>query len=64
MQMARCSDRMDPRYRAISGVLKQFLRNGVREREGDRVEGMSLAPSHVETQRAANAGEVSGGPSG
>jgi hypothetical protein len=64
MQMARCSDRRDPRYRAISGVLKQFLRSWVRERVGDRVEGIPSASSHVETHRAANTGEVSGGPSG
>ncbi|KAF7529454.1 hypothetical protein G7054_g9838 [Neopestalotiopsis clavispora] len=28
MQMARCRTRMDPQYRAIFGVLKQFIRRG------------------------------------
>jgi tetratricopeptide (TPR) repeat protein len=29
MEMARCHDRADPRYRAILGVLRQFMRNEV-----------------------------------
>ncbi|KAF2675937.1 hypothetical protein K458DRAFT_323244 [Lentithecium fluviatile CBS 122367] len=28
MQMARCSDTSDPQYRAVVGVLKQFMRSG------------------------------------
>jgi hypothetical protein len=31
-QMARCSDRTDARYRAILGVLKQFMRSGENSR--------------------------------
>ena len=37
MQMARCGDRLDHRYRAISGVIKQFLRNGLLEAEFSRI---------------------------
>lgn len=64
MQMVRCSDRMDPRYRAISGVLKQFLRSGLLDGDGDKVEGMPSFASRKGTQRVATAEEVSGAPNG
>ncbi|KAL2018181.1 hypothetical protein VTK56DRAFT_1206 [Thermocarpiscus australiensis] len=60
MQMARCSDRADPRYRAIVGVLQQFIRRIVLDgyRTGLREEP-SIA-SGVETGVA----ETGGGPDG
>ncbi|MCJ1307313.1 hypothetical protein MMC25_000959 [Agyrium rufum] len=62
MQMVRCIDRTDPRYRAISGVLKQFLRGGLVDREGDRIEGISSLASRDATQGVVIASEVSGVP--
>jgi len=35
-QMARCSDREDPRYRDILEVLKQFMRSGMLDRDDTR----------------------------
>jgi hypothetical protein len=33
MQMTKCKSRDDPRYQAISGVLKQFARKGLLKKE-------------------------------
>jgi hypothetical protein len=33
MQMARCSSKDDPRYRAIVGVLRQFVRKGLLKKQ-------------------------------
>lgn len=58
MQMARCSDRADPRYRAIAGVLKQFMRNMVFIGDESRPQEMELTASSTETQTATTAVEV------
>lgn len=63
MQMARCSDRTDPRYRAIVGVLKHFMRSGALDGDGNMAQGMLSVVSRMETQREATAGEISGAPS-
>ena len=55
-QMARCSDRSDPHYRAISGVLKQFIRSGMPDREMSRPQG--TLP--VRSQTVGTADEVGG----
>ncbi|KAH6662246.1 Alpha/Beta hydrolase protein [Halenospora varia] len=58
MQMARCSDRADPRYRAIAGVLKQFMRNMVFIGDESRPQEMELTASSTETQTATTTVEV------
>jgi hypothetical protein len=59
MEMARCHDRADPRYRAILGVLKQFM--------GSDVSGADSRPrdmpsmSHLETLTTATQVPVASG---
>ena len=63
MQMARCSDRLDPRYRAISGVLKQFMRSGILDRETSGAQGALSVGSLPEAQTVGTTDEVGGAPS-
>ena len=45
-QMARCSDRADPQYRAIAGVLQQFMRGAALDGVGIGAQDMpSTMPS-------------------
>jgi len=43
MQMARCCDRADPQYRAIVGVLQQFMQRMVQDETGLQI-GLSVIP--------------------
>ena len=63
MQMARCSDRLDLRYRAISGVLKQFLRSRTHDRETNGAQGTLPVGSQMEPRTVGTADEVGGAPS-
>lgn len=62
MQMARCSNRADQRYKDILSVLKQFIRSGMLENNGTRLQGLPSTVRDIEAQRSA-AGEWSGAPS-
>ncbi|GAB1320192.1 hypothetical protein MFIFM68171_10402 [Madurella fahalii] len=48
MQMARCDDRADPRYRAILGVLQQFIHRTVFGGNGTRLQEILPITSRVE----------------
>ncbi|KAH7115658.1 hypothetical protein EDB81DRAFT_669134 [Dactylonectria macrodidyma] len=48
-QMVKCASRDDARYRAISGVLKQFLRSGALD--GTSATGQQLPSAHAGGQR-------------
>jgi len=48
MQMARCGDREDPRYRAIVGVLQQFINSTVLGGNGTKLKEVSSTASRVE----------------
>jgi hypothetical protein len=63
MQMARCSDRADPQYRAILGVLKQSMRSAALDGDGSGRQEMVSAAS-PEIQRASTVSELGGAPSG
>lgn len=56
MQMARCGDRSDPRYRAIVGVLQQFIHPTVLDGNG-RLQEVSSTASRVD----ASIAEIGGG---
>ena len=56
MQMAKCSDRNDLRYRAIVGVLKQFMRLDMPGESRIRPQETPPTGSSVEIQTASAAG--------
>jgi hypothetical protein len=58
MQMARCSDKADPRYRAIVGVLKQFIRSMVLDGDGTKPQEMLTTVSCIETRMVTTAVEL------
>lgn len=62
-QMCRCEDKMDARYRAISGVLKQSLRSGLLnvDTHGSRL--ITTLRSDVQVQQEVAGGGVGGGGS-
>ncbi|RYP60002.1 hypothetical protein DL771_010654 [Monosporascus sp. 5C6A] len=53
-KMARCSDRADPQYRAIVGVLKQFIHSGALDGNRTIPQELPLRATH-ETRTAAAA---------
>ena len=57
MQMARCGDRADPQYRAIVGVLQQFMHYIVLDENGTRPQEEPSIASRVE----ASIAEMGGG---
>ena len=61
MQMARCSDRSDRRYKDILGVLKQFIRSMDLDNDSTRLQEPPSKVRRIETERAAT-GESSGAP--
>ena len=63
MQMARCSSRTDARYRAVMGVLKQFMRSGVLDGNRNKSEKMPSTTSRVEMQTVAATGGLGEVPS-
>jgi len=63
MQMARCRNKDDPQYRDILGVIKQFLRTGVLDRDGSVLQGLPLRTTLVGTRMAETVGELSGSAS-
>jgi len=63
MQIARCGDRSDPRYRAISGVLKQFLRSGTYDKETSGAQQALPIGSQIAAQTAGTVDEVGRAPS-
>jgi len=58
-QMARCNNRADPRYRAIVGVLKQFMHVTELIGSGSKPQEMPSTALH-ETQRAASGTAAAG----
>ncbi|KAL2134359.1 hypothetical protein VTI74DRAFT_414 [Chaetomium olivicolor] len=60
MQMARCSDRADPRYRAIAGVLQRFIHRIVLDGNGTRLQQVSSTAPTVEATVAKKGGGFDG----
>lgn len=50
MEIARCTDRADPRYRAIVGVLKHFVHSMAVYGDGTRPQEMLSTLSGIRTQ--------------
>ncbi|KAI2626550.1 hypothetical protein GGR54DRAFT_591476 [Hypoxylon sp. NC1633] len=53
MQMARCSDKEDPQYRAIMGVLKKFFRDSLHCGDQSGVCGLNPVQSEADTGAAS-----------
>lgn len=64
MSMARCGDRQDVRYRAISGVLNQFIRTGLVPEEGATSEQILQVKSDLQGPHGGIANIPSGLDSG
>jgi hypothetical protein len=60
MQIARCGDRTDPQYRAIVGVLQQFIRRMVLDGNGTGLQEMPAIASGVEASVAETGGGIDG----
>jgi hypothetical protein len=58
MQMARCRDRSDPQYRAVIGVLRQFLRRMALGENGNR--SQEVPPAASDDVQTGPASERSG----
>ncbi|KAK3986214.1 hypothetical protein QBC44DRAFT_333822 [Cladorrhinum sp. PSN332] len=60
MEMARCRDKADPQYRAIVGVLQQFIQRMVLDENGTRLRDIPSRESGVEASMAEIGGEIHG----
>ncbi len=60
MQMARCGDRADPKYKAIVGVLQQFIHRMVLDGNGTGLQEMPATTSSVEARVAELGGGIDG----
>jgi hypothetical protein len=60
MQMARCGDRADPRYRAIVGVLQQFMHRLVLDGNGTGLQETPAMAPGVEASAAEMGGGIDG----
>jgi hypothetical protein len=60
MQMARCSDRKDPQYRAIVGVLQQSIHDMVLNGQGTRLQETSSREPKVEANVEKTVGRIDG----
>ena len=58
MQMARCSDRRDPQYRAISGVLRKFMRSVALDGDGPRSQEILSPTPRVEARKVKTLSEL------
>ena len=58
MQMARCSDRADPQYRAIVGVLQQFIHDMVFDGQETRLQETWSRESKVEPNVERTVGRI------
>lgn len=56
MQMARCRDKADPQYRAVVGVLQQFIHRTMPDGNGTRLQEISSTVSRVEASLAETGG--------
>ncbi len=57
MQIARCKNKTDPQYRAIAGVLKQFICSSILSSDNIRAQE-SASATQIESERGLSSGET------